>query len=172
MITKTLSIQLLTKMGACHEYLDFVKRNKLENFPIARLSEIEGEYKLFKYHLTQQLEGLTCNSKGTMRIPTSKRKFPYRPCYDGAGHPFETWPVEGLKVKYTYDGNGRLLTHANYFHGMRGYSGEYTYDDKGNILTYENSDGDYVSRTYTYHPTGQLHTIHLDGKLEIRIPLI
>ena len=115
-----ITIDLLKKMRASQEAIDFVVRNGLEGYPWEKLDEIEGDYKghigWLKKHKQLKYEGNKLTYKG----------------------------VFGDLEEYTYNDKGNLLSYRN----SDGFFEEYIYDDKGKLLT-RNSNEDF-SEEHTY----------------------
>ena len=84
-----LTIDFLERNGACKSAFDFVKRNKLEGFPLDRLNEIEGDYSGYVGWLREKLK---CQYE-----------------YDNHGNLIKRIFPDGRKIQYEYDNHGSLI---------------------------------------------------------------
>lgn len=64
MDTTTLNPEFLTKINACASAIKFVTRNKLTQFPISRLDEIEGDFDNYKLWLLGKITRSTFDDNG------------------------------------------------------------------------------------------------------------
>ena len=80
MNTKTLNIEFLKSLQACQSGIDFVKRAKLEGFPLSKLDQVKGDHHGFVDWLRVQLKSVReYNEQGLMtkKVNPSGRRYEY-----------------------------------------------------------------------------------------------
>lgn len=93
MNTTTLNIPYLKAINACSGAIKFVKRNKLEGFPLNILDEVSGDYKGYVSWLHRELK--------------TKREFDDRGNKVSATHP------DGIEFRWEYDDRGNMIRETN-----------------------------------------------------------
>ncbi len=128
---KTVTLELLKKLEACDDGLDFFLRNKLEGFPLNRLHEIEGDYNCFVSWLKRTLDE-TKWWEFDQNGNKVKEAYPYGDVwkyeYDASGNMTKQVDWKGRPTEYEYDQSGNM-TKKVYFDGR---VLEYEYDQNGN----------------------------------------
>ena len=151
--TTTLNVEYLTKLGACSELIQFVKRNNLEHFPVSRISEIEGDNFGWVKWIKDMLNSVReYDSNGKLIHSKDSNGYEYWKEYDSNGNLIHFKDSYGFEYWHEYDTNG------NEIHRKNSYGSEYwkEYDSNGNLIHYKNSDGDECSFHMEYYPSGQL----------------
>jgi YD repeat-containing protein len=104
-----LSKELLEKLAACEDAIEWCEKNKLFGFDLDQLPSVVGDYHFYVDWLKEHLTGLEFDEHGN-RVK---------------------WVVSnGKVVTWEYDGNNRLTTYK-----CGTICDEYTYDQHGNKLT-------------------------------------
>ena len=116
MDTTTLNVEYLTKLDACDEAIQFVKRNNLEHFPVSRINEIEGDNSGWVRWIKDKLD--------------SVRE------YDTNGNVIHFKKFDGSEHWREYDSNGNVIHYKN----SDGYKCSYRveYYPSGQLKRYEN----------------------------------
>ena len=128
MNTETLNREYLKALGACKEGIDAVINNNLEDFPINRLQDIQGDY---------------CDFKNWMLdILISKRE------YDTNGNLIKVTYPSGKSSNYEYDTKGNLIKMTSCW----GFGTNFEYNSEGNKTKQIEPNGDVI--TYEYDSRG------------------
>ncbi len=131
---KTVTLELLKKLNACEEGLDFLRRNKLEGFPLSRLHEIEGDY-----------DGFVSWLKKTLEVA---RDWQYE--YDKDGNVTKIMASPSIIAKYEYDQNGNMTKEVD----SDGFFTEIKYDQNGNMIEQVSASG--RTTEYKYDQNGNM----------------
>jgi len=133
--------ETLKLLGACEEGIDWFIKNGLENFPMEKVSEIQGDHENFVYWIRENYP-LSQKTESDVLI------------------------LETLSGIETYDSQGNQLTYKD----SGGSSWKSTYDSQGNELTFKNSEKVSWKRVYEYSKSGQLLKIIQRDKIILCIP--
>lgn len=156
---KYLSIENLTKIGACKGGIALVKFANLQHYDLCEL-DIEGDVRNYvswlnaslswaesKYEPSSVLDDseYTCTYYDNGNILTRTNGYGSTWVYDIHGNIISYTKAGVLKWTRTFDSNGNMLTHVDPI----GYSSTYTYNEMNDILTYVSSSGIWYSYTYS-----------------------
>ena len=122
-----LNKEMLERVNACKEGIDFVERNKLIGFPLERLNEVSGDYGGFVSWLQQRTFDQNNN---VIRVEYS----------DGSWYTKE------------YDQNNNLIR----FEDSDGSWYTKEYDQNNNVIKFEDSDGSLRIYESEFYNNGQL----------------
>ncbi len=144
---ETVTLELLKKLDACEDGVDFFRRNKLEGFPLNRLHEIEGDYNGFVSWLKETLkvaEEWEYDQKGnlTQEMSCDGRVWKYE--YDQNGNRIKEMSCDGRVWKFEYDQNGNLTKEVDW----ESDATKYEYDQNGNKTKEVFYDGDVIKYEY------------------------
>ncbi len=162
MNTETLNSNYLKSLGICKEGIDFVIRNDLEDFPINRLKDIEGDYGFFKLRLSMTLKNkieYDSEDRVIKRIDRAGGVTNYQ--YDSKGNLIKRIDGDGHVIQYEYDEQGNLLKEISE-DGII----QYEYDEQGNRTKFISEDG---IIQYEYDKQGNLlKEISEDGIIQYK----
>ena len=153
MDTTTLNVEYLTKLDACDEAIQFVKRNNLEKFPVSRIDEINGDHNEWVEWIKDVLNSVReYDANGNeIHLKDSNGYEEWRE-YDSNGNEIHYKDSDGYEYWREYDSNGNLI----HFKNSNGYEEWREYDSNGNEIHFKNSDGYEFSYRVEYCPSGQL----------------
>ena len=160
-----LTIELLKKLNACKEGIDFVEKNNLEGYDLSTLDEIKGDYNDFKSWL-QDFKDLKVSKNKITFINSYGYSKEYK--YDKNNNRIYMKDSSGFSRKYKYDKNNNLI----FYKGSNGYSREYKYDKNNNLIFEKDSNGN--SREYTipiFKRSEEYFTVIEDDVEVMKIPL-
>jgi YD repeat-containing protein len=124
-----LTKELLTKVGACKQGINFCERNKLFGFDLEQFNQIQGDHLGFidwcKYNIVDMAFEYDSMDRIVKRISYSHHN-------------------KGEGFVYEYNDKNQLVK----FDDIRGVSHTYEYDSRGNKIKRESSNGDWVSFEY------------------------
>lgn len=169
-LMKTLSLELMEKLGACQSSFPFVKNNNLEGFPLERLDEVKGDFKCYVGWLSRKLEETReYDEKGNCHLRNFNGSEVWR-TYDDKGNCTYLKTSNGFEEWSEYDDKGNLVHFKNSFKTSKGFEEWFTYDEKGNLIHWKNSNGSEEHHTYSYYENGRLKAIEQNGIEILWIP--
>lgn len=137
---KYLSIENLTKIGACKGGISLVKFANLQHYDLCEL-DIEGDVRNYVSWLNASLSWAESKCEPSSVLDDSEHTC----TYDTHGNTVSYTRAGVLKWTRTFDSNGNMLTHVY----PVGHSSAYTYNEMNDILTYVSSSGIWYSYTYS-----------------------
>jgi len=153
-----LNREMLLKVKACKEGIDFCERNKLFGFPLDRLGEVQGDY----INFVKWLKDRTFDSNNNLIRVDKSTGFWETYQYDENGNRIRVDSCNGDWIKYQYDQNNNEIRYDY----SSGYWVTTQYDQNGNQTRIDYSDGDWSK--YQYDQNNNLIRIDdSDGGWEI-----
>ena len=156
-----ITAELLTKMKACQESIDFIKRNYPDGIDLDKY-EIKGDFNGWvDWFRTEIMVKYDYDTKGNCIRETYPNGRVYEYDYDTKGNLIRTTHPDGSVYEYDYDTKGNLIRKTY----PDGSIYEWDYDTKGNRIqeTYPNGrvyEWDYDTkgnRIRTTHPDGSVY---------------
>ena len=144
---KTVTLELLKKLNACKEGIDFFRRNKLEGFPLSRLNEIVDDHAGFVSWLKKVLKVVgkwefDQNDNVTKEVDSDGDVWKYE--YDQNGNMTKKVNSDGNVWEFEYDQNGKRVKEVL----PSGRVWSYEYDQNGNQTKEMDSFGLVWEREY------------------------
>jgi YD repeat-containing protein len=123
-----LNTKLLSQMNCCTDGLEFFTRNKLNNFPIASLYEVCGDYCGYISWINNHVQSTKLDDNGNIKFCNG---IEYE--YDAVGNLLYSNSENNVIVKYRYNSNNNLI-HRMDSSDSHLIDRRYYYDKNGNNI--------------------------------------